>query len=447
MQIIADLHLHSKYSRAVSKDMELKTMAEWGRKKGIDLLATGDWTHPLWFKELESQLEETEAGIYRCKGSQGAKFILSCEIANIYSQGGKGRRVHTLFLAPSLETVRKINNEISLRGGNLMSDGRPILGLSLPEMCELVWGIDEKVLVVPAHIWTPYFAMFGSKSGFDSVEECFGEYADRIYAVETGLSSDPLMNWWISDLEKRAIVSFSDAHSPRKLGREATVFQLKNNTSKFTYDDIYEAITERFLGKNEGSLEIAYTIEFHPEEGKYHYTGHRNCQVVQSPEETSKKGTTCHVCGKPLTVGVMHRAVQLADAQLVTFEAQLKTSKAGVVGYYHPTDKTRPPYVMLVPLQEILAEALGVGVSSKRVQELYEQLLLRLGSEFEILLKTDGEKIKAIAGERAAEGVERVRQGKIVVKPGYDGVFGEVKIWPVPAQASEKSRSEQQSLF
>ena len=449
MQIIADLHLHSKYSRAVSNQMVLGTMAEWGEKKGIDLLGTSDWTHPLWFQEIKAQLEEDREGVFKVKGSKSkTRYLLSCEISNIYTAQGKGRRIHTVFLAPSFETVEKINTELKRRGGNLMSDGRPILGLTMEDMCEVVWGIDERVMVIPAHVWTPWFSLFGSKSGFDSVEECFGKYADKIYAIETGLSSDPVMNWRIKDLDKRVIVSCSDAHSPRKMGREAVVFEVKERNG-FGYDDVAAAFKERAVGKNEGKLKLIYTIEFHPEEGKYHYTGHRNCKVVQSPEETRKKGTSCHVCGKPLTVGVMHRVEELAQER-GDLEPKKKESKTGVMGYYHPEDKTRPPYVMLVPLQEVLSEALGVGVASQKVQGAYEELVSRFKGEFEVLLRTEVGEISKLMGERVGEAIEKTRKGDMAVNPGYDGVFGEVSIWPAgdkEQDEEEKAASEQQSLF
>lgn len=448
MQIIADLHLHSKYSRAVSPEMRLPVMSLWGQKKGLDLLATGDWTHPLWLKELETELEEDGEGIFKVKGKEDkTRFILSGEISNIYSQNNQGRRVHTLFFSPSFETVHKINAEITRRGGNLLSDGRPILGLSLQDLCELVWTIDEKVMMVPAHIWTPWFSVFGSKSGFDSLQEAFGQYAQRIYSVETGLSSDPLMNWKITDLETRSIVSNSDSHSPRKMGREATVLELEK--ANYSFNDISEALKRNTKTKNK----IAYTIEFHPEEGKYHYTGHRACGVVQSPEETARLGTTCHVCGKSLTVGVEHRVEELShrgipNFQFSIFKAIEKSNEHGVKGYFHPTDKTRPPYVMLVPLAEILAECLGVGVASKKVDALYEKMLVELGNELNILLKTDLEKIRATAGDKVAEGVSRVRSGNMVVEPGYDGVFGVVKIWGSPTKKNDATvKSNQQSLF
>ena len=446
---MADLHLHSKYSRAVSPEMVTPVMAKWAEKKGLDLLATGDWTHPLWLKELEMLLEEDGEGIFKLKASSDqrlasskTRFLLSTEICNIYTQNNKGRRIHTLFWAPSFQTVHKINEELVKRGGNLMSDGRPILGLTLKQMCEVVWGIDERVLVVPAHVWTPWFSVFGSKSGFDSIEEAFGEYADRIYAVETGLSSDVLMNWKIKDLDKRAIISNSDSHSPRKMGREATVFEIAS--SKLAFSDIAGAIKQ---DKN-SRCRIAYTIEFHPEEGKYHYTGHRACGVVQSPAETRKNGTTCHVCGRPLTVGVEHRVDELTAKERLDWKAQEKTSEAGVVGYYHPTEAGRPPYVMLVPLQEILAESLGTNTASKKVDEMYEKMISTLGNELEILLKKDLKEITKIAGEKVAEGVEKVRSGKIVVNPGYDGVFGVVKIWASPKEINDvKLKSDQPSLF
>lgn len=441
--------------------MVLPVMVKWAEKKGIDLLTTADWTHPLWLKEIETQLEEDGEGIYKLKtqnlpaqaGSKlKTKFILTTEIANIFTQGGKGRRVHTLFMAPNFAAVHKINEAIIKRGGNLISDGRPILGLSLEQMCELVWEVDERVMVVPAHIWTPYFSVFGSKSGFDSIEECFGKYADRIYSVETGLSSDVLMNWKIKDLDSRSIISNSDSHSPRKMGREATVFQTK--TKNFSYNDIFWALTERFKEENKGNLSISYTIEFHPEEGKYHYTGHRACGVVQSPEETRIKGATCHVCGRPLTVGVEHRVDQLTDPQRQNLNVKCQINNNGVRGYFHPLDKSRPacagrpPYVMLVPLAEIIAEAFNTGTASKKVEELYEVMVQSLGSELDILLKVKAEAIEKIGGVKVAEGIKLVRSGKIVVKPGYDGEFGVVKIWPSPATGNDdKVNTEQQSLF
>lgn len=415
MELIADLHLHSKYSRAVSKQMVIPEMARWAKKKGIDLVGTSDWTHPLWLRELRNDLIEVSEGVYAAKEDpKGPRFLLVTEIASIYSQGGKGHRIHNLVLAPNFEMVEEINKQLRGHGVKLLSDGRPMTGLSSLELCELVFSVSKECLVIPAHAWTPWFSLYGSRSGFDSIKECFGQFTDQIYAIETGLSSNPAMNWRIEELDKRSIVSFSDAHSPQKLGREATVLAMEKD--RYTYQDVAHAIKE---GK------IASTIEFYPEEGKYHYTGHRNCQVKQSPEETKKLGTTCPVCGKPLTVGVMHRVEELA------------TRPAD----YQP--KNRPPYKMLVPLMEILSESLGAGVSSQTVVNEYNRLTGRLGSELAILLKTDPLEIAKIAGEKIAQGVKKVRDGEIVVDPGYDGVFGTVKIWG-EKEAEEK---KQMSLF
>lgn len=419
MELIADLHLHSKYSRAVSSRMTVPQIAEWGRKKGIGLLATADWTHPLWLKELRASLEEAGEGVYRCQGTTGPYFLLATEISSIYSQDGKLRKIHNLVFAPSFETVEKINAELLRKGCHLMADGRPIIGLSARDLVELVLGIDEDCLVIPAHIFTPWFSLFGSRSGFDSLEECYQDMSKYIYAIETGLSSSPDMNWRIEELDKRSIVSFGDAHSPEKLGREATVFEVKD-TKILRYLDIKKAIQEQ---------KIASTIEFYPQEGKYHYTGHRNCQVRQSPEETKKLGATCPVCGKRLTVGVMQRVEDLAARP----------------ADYQP--ENRPPYKMLVPLMEIVAESFQIGVSSQTVNVEYNKLIKNFGSEFAVLLKTKIAEIAKIAGERVAEGIRRAREGNLVIEPGYDGVFGKVRIWPHFAEASRGKPHKQMSLF
>jgi len=450
-QIIADLQLHSKYSRAVSKHMEPAIMAMWGKKKGIDLLATGDWMHPLWYKELQLGLEEEREGIFKSKKDpEGARYLLSAEISSIFTQGGKGRRVHTLVFAPSFEVAGKINKELTKRGCNLSSDGRPIVGLSCKAIAEIVFTVSDKCLVIPAHAWTPWFAMLGSKSGFDSVEECFGEFANKIYAIETGLSSDPGMNWKIKDLDRRAILSFSDAHSPMKLGREATVFKARNSKFEirnFTYDDIYWAIAQRYTGENKGDLKIDYTMEFYPEEGKYHWTGHRKCGVRQSPRETRSKGSQCHVCGRGLTVGVEHRVNQLTSDQLIGLKPVKKKNQNGVVFNHHPTDKTRPGYVMMVPLAEIISEVVGVGVSSKRVASEYENLLERFGSEFKVLLETPESEIEKVGGGKLAEAIGKVRSQDIAVEPGFDGEFGKVKIWPAEDKYVEDKVGKQIELF
>ncbi len=436
MELIADLHLHSKYSRAVSQQMVIPEIAKWAKKKGIELVGTGDWTHPLWLRELKENLIEDSEGVYRLRvagyGLEKVKFLLCTEISSIYSQEGKVHRIHNLVLAPNFAAVEKINEGLRRAGVNLFADGRPTTGLTCPQLCELVFSASKDCLVVPAHAWTPWFSLYGSRSGFDSINECFGKYTSQIYAVETGLSSDPAMNWRIGELEKRAIVSFSDAHSPSRLGREATVFVFEKTV--FSFKDIVKAIKEQ---------KIAYTIEFYPEEGKYHYTGHRNCGIRQAPQQTKKLGTTCPVCGKPLTIGVMHRVEQLATVKSKPQMIKLKTG----VKLISNEGKNRPPYVMLVPLLEILAEALNAGFSSQSVLNEYNKLIDSFGSEFAVLLEASIEKIGKVSGEKVAEGIKKVRGGEIVVEPGYDGVFGTVKIWPEGKDVVRVEDQGQMSLF
>jgi len=432
MEIIADLHLHSKYSRAVSQKMVIPQISLWASKKGIGLVGTADFTHPLWFRELKTNLKEVGEGIYQVKNSLGRKinplFLLTTEISSIYTQDGRSHRIHNLIFAPNLSIVESINNKLRLRGVNLMSDGRPITGLSTPQLCEIVFSVSKDCLIIPAHIWTPWYSLYGSNSGFDSIKECFGEFTDRIYAIETGLSSDPAMNWRIPELDKRNILSFSDAHSPQKLGREATVFKIED-IKKLSYEDIKEAIINN---------KIAYTIEFYPEEGKYHWTGHRSCQIKQSPKQTAKLGTICPVCGRKLTIGVMQRVEELAGC-----------SAKEVIGERNHLIKSksnRPPYVMIVPLLEIIAEVMESTVSSQAVINRYEQMIEKFGSDFEVLLKTPIEFIGQTFGEKTAEAIKRVREGQIFVDPGYDGVFGTVKIWSDSEEGGEEKK-EQMSLF
>ena len=435
MKIIADLHIHSRFARAVSPQMTLPIISSWAKRKGINLVATGDWTHPIWFRELKSGLIEAGEGVYREKNASvdDPLFLLSTEISSIYSQGGKTRRIHTLILAPNLKAVEKINKELVDRGANLLSDGRPIIGLSARTVAEIALTVDERCLVIPAHAWTPWFALYGSKTGFDSINDCFGDLAKHIYAIETGLSSDPAMNWKVEELTNRAIVSFSDAHSPRKLGREATVFELNKAN--------YESVRKAIIGDKNNK--IISTIEFYPEEGRYHYTGHRKCKVIYSPKEAKKKGTTCPVCGKPLTVGVMSRVESLAS---IDIETESKTDEYGT-RWIKDKKGERPPYAMLVPLLEILSEALSVGVTSQKVSIAYEQLVHSLGDEFKVLLKTKLSDIERVGDSRVAEGVGKVRSGDIVIKPGYDGVFGEVNIWKEGEDVQGESQADQETLF
>lgn len=422
MQIRADLHLHSRFSRAVSREMTIVNIAGWGKKKGIGILATGDWTHPLWTREIEETLEETGNGLLTLtkakKDTTSPLFLLSTEISCIFSQAGKTRRVHTLVWVPSLSTARKISQEITKRGGNVLSDGRPILGFSLIQLADLIFSIDPSALIVPAHIWTPWFSVFGSMGGFESLKEAFGEFEKYIYAVETGLSSSPDMNWRISELDTRSIVSFSDAHSGPKLGREATVFELP--------DVSFTAIKDALMNYTNDPKKphIASTIEFHPEEGKYHFTGHRDCHIRLTPEEVKTKGTICSVCGKPLTQGVMQRVSQLATR---VQESTIKET-GGLSQYIHVAHK-RPPFIMLVPLVEIIAEAIGRPVTSPKVAIQYDALLRACNNEFHILIHESLDTIASVSTKTIADGIAKVRTGNIVIDPGYDGVFGVVKIW------------------
>ena len=428
MKYITDLHLHSKYSRAVSQQMMLPVMSTWGKKKGLDVLATGDWTHPLWFRHITDLLEEKKEGLFGLKENKNSKdkeplFILSTEISSIYSQGGKTRRVHNLVLSESLETVEKINKEMRNRGFNLNSDGRPIIGLSSRNLLELVLSIDKTALLIPCHVWTPWFSLYGSMSGFDSIEECFGDYSKYIFGVETGLSSDPEMNWRIKELDKRTILSSSDAHSMAKMGREATVFELED----LTFKNIRRAIISPSLKTDWKSLpdKISYTIEFYPEEGKYHYTGHRNCHISQSPEETKKKGTICPVCNRNLTVGVMHRVEDLSSSNR---KGKSKVDDKGVKWIYDPRE-IHPPFIKLVPLLEIVAESLSMTVAAQRVKDKFDQLCLVFGSEINALLNVSIDDLKKQVDERLVEGIVKVRKGDIVINPGFDGQYGVVKIW------------------
>lgn len=432
MHYVVDLHLHSKYSRAVSKDMLLEPMAVWGKKKGTNILTTGDWTHPLWLREIQTQLDEIAEGLFKLKSQKTQTdpyFLLSTEISSIYSQGGKVRRIHNLVFVPSFATAEKIGKALIDRGCNLMADGRPIIGLSAKDLLELVLSIDKHAVVIPCHIWTPWFSVFGSNSGFDSLEECFGNYTKFIYGIETGLSSDPEMNWQIKELQNKTILSFSDAHSPAKMGREATVLDLvapsyKNVMRAMIHPTV---LAKTASGPDDEKLKnkIAFTIEFHPEEGKYHYNGHRNCKVVQSPDETNTKGRLCPVCKRPMTIGVMQRVDELANKKT---KATITIDEKGVKWFADPS-KNHPPFVKLVPLNEIIAESFGVQVQSQKVKQHFDMLAETFGSEMQVLLHVPIEELSRIGGERVAQGVRKVRSGDMVVEPGFDGEYGKVKIW------------------
>ena len=484
-ELVLDLHIHSRFSRAVSPRMNIPNMYLWGRKKGINILSVTDFTHPVWFKEASSQLEEISEGVYKYKfeekvkqesgeffthDSLGPYFILSTEVAAIYTENGRGHRIHNLIFAPNFAVAAKINAELTSRGVNLMSDGRPTLGrINTKELLEILLSIDQKIALIPCHVWTPWFSLYGSRSGYDHITECFGEFTGRIFAIETGLSSDPSMNWRIKELSTRSIVSFSDAHSLEKMGREATVLRLKGGNSKSEIrnpkessksqiqnlkikpeDITYSNILNGFVRGKERVFEIGYTIEFYPEEGKYHYTGHRNCGVSYAPADTPKDAI-CPVCHRPLVVGVMHRVDELAASKDLPADQAgsnftYETDTNGVVWVKDPTG-VRPPFVSLVPLLEIISECLNNSVSSQNVLALYNQLVSRLGSEHEVIFRSPYEKIKEVGGVKVAEAIKKVRSRNIEIKPGFDGEYGKVAIWSEASQDEDAPSVKEQTGF
>jgi len=429
-KFIADLHIHSKYSRATSKNMVLEELDRWADDKGILVMATGDFTHPQWFKEIKEKLEPAEPGLFKLKPQYKketmkgtfaeTRFILSVEISGIYSKNNKTRRIHNIVFVPSIESAEKINAQLSWIG-NIASDGRPILGLDSEELAKIVFGVDPEAVIIPAHAWTPWFSIFGSMSGFDTIEECFGKYADKIFAIETGLSSDPAMNWRLSKLDKIALISNSDSHSLERIGREANIFD-----TEISYAGIMGAIKS-------GPPEFVATIEFFPEEGKYHYDGHRVCGIVLSPEETKKYKGICPKCGKPLTIGVMNRVEKLADR-----------SPLGEHKNNYTTYDNRVPYYNLISLDKIIADAFGMGLTAKKVKEEYKNLIKAFGNEIKILIDADKKELSSVADPKIIEGIKRVREGKIKIRPGYDGEYGEVKIF---TEEEREELEKQKSLF
>ena len=408
MRIVADLQIHSRFSRATSSSITLKNLEKYARLKGISLLGTGDFTHPEWLKELKGELTEDGSGILTSRS--GFKFVLQGEISNIYTQDGRGRRIHTLLLAKSFDVVEHINAAL-LRKGRLDYDGRPMFGFSCIELVEMMKGIDQDIEVIPAHVWTPWFGLFGSNSGFDSVEECFRDQAKHIHALETGLSSDPAMNWRISSLDKYTLVSNSDAHSywPWRLGRECTVFDIK-----WSYDELIRAIRTK--------KGLAETIEVDPHYGKYHYDGHRDCAISLSPDETRKSDGMCPKCGRPLTIGVQYRVEQLADRP----------------EGYRPKDAV--PFRDLIPLSEIISAVDGSPVASKKTWAAYMELVGRFGSEFGVMLDADEPELKKAAGGALGEAIMQTRRQEVDISPGYDGVYGVPK-FAVKGPLAKKGRS------
>lgn len=408
MKMIADLHIHSRFSMATSKEGMPENLDFWARKKGISLIGTGDFTHPVWREELKERLVSEGNGLYRLRDAyvkeesrkfpgEGTCFVVSGEISSIYKKNGKTRKVHNVILLPSLEAADAMAQRLE-KIGNIHSDGRPILGLDSHDLLEMMLDVCPEGILIPAHIWTPHFSVLGAKSGFDSVEECFEELAPYIYALETGLSSDPAMNWRISKLDRYQLVSNSDAHSPSKLGREANLLDID-----CSYEGLYRAIQT-----GEG---LEGTVEFFPEEGKYHFDGHRKCGVSLSPVEAERLGGICPVCGKKLTMGVDHRVEQLAD------RAEGFVKKDG------------KKYESLVPLPEVISACMGYSTASKKVQGCFEQMIQTLGTEFDILRNVPSEDIKSCAGERIAEGIENVRTGNVKRIPGYDGEYGKIELF------------------
>jgi len=443
MSIIADLHLHSKYSRAVSQKMNLKEIAFWAKKKGISLVSTADWTHPLWFREIQENLVEKTPGIFKLKDGSFPKisFILSTELSSIYSQNGKTHRIHNLIFTPSLQTAQKIIKTLQKKGVNLLADGRPTMGISAKNLLEILLEVDKKNFLIPCHIWTPWFSLYGSKSGFDSIEEAFGKYSKYIWAVETGLSSDPIMNWQIEELDNRAIVSFSDAHSGPKLGREATVFisydKKELNFSDINYDDIISAFKQE-----KGKIKIGYTIEFFPEEGKYHWSGHRLCGIKYSPKEILKNGEICPVCNKALTIGVENRVLKLAK-RIIKNEELIFLKNKYETTFIYDKEKKRTPFISLVPLMEVLKE---IHNSPTKAEKEYQQLTDNFAPEFDILMRKKYDEIEKFAGKKLKEAIQIIRERKVFIDPGYDGVFGVVKIFKNKEQKDEENQSKKQQL-
>ncbi len=428
MKFIADLHIHSKFSIATAKNLDLENLYIAAQLKGITVIGTGDFTHPGWFAEIKEKLVPAEPGLFKLKDKiadicdkevpflcrSKVRFLLSCEISNIYKKNGKVRKNHNLIFMPDLEKAESFNKKLDKRG-NIKSDGRPILGLDAKNLLEIMLDTSNRAFFIPAHIWTPWFSIMGSKSGFDSIEKCFEDLTPHIFAIETGLSSDPPMNWKVSALDGLTLISNSDAHSPMKLGREANLFN-----TELSYFDIRSAIKEgdkkRFLG----------TFEFFPQEGKYHLDGHRKCNIRFTPEETIKNKGICPVCRKPLTLGVLYRVEELADQPENIYPEQ------------------KNPFYSIIPLTGILSELLKVGEGSKRVKQKYNDLLEKFGPELKILHEINYESLERSATPLLSEAIKRVRTKQITLLPGYDGEFGKVKIF---SQEEREKLSRQQSLF
>ena len=415
MNFYTDLHIHSKYSRATSKNLTLEELAIWAKKKGLSLIGTGDFTHPAWFEEIKQKLIPSDDGTFRLKPeiekeiNASVKFMLTVEISTIYKKWDKTRKVHHVVFVPNLKTAEIFRNKLDAIG-NIKSDGRPILGLDSRNLLEIVLESGENSYIIPAHIWTPWFSVLGSKSGFDSIEDCYGDLSEHIFALETGLSSDPEMNWRVSKLDKYRLVSNSDAHSASKLAREATVFNIEPN-----YYSIMNALKtgEGYVG----------TVEFFPEEGKYHEDGHRKCNICMSAEETKKHNGICPVCGKPMTIGVSYRVNELADKK----DLKILPKTAGKV-------------YSLIPLQEIISEIMQVSTSSKSVCNEYEKLINKFGTELSTLQDIPTDEISKTS-QILAEAIARLRKGQVIKQAGYDGEYGVIKLFNANELGNKKLKS------
>ncbi|MBI2184913.1 MAG: DNA helicase UvrD [Thaumarchaeota archaeon] len=402
MRIITDLHIHSRFSAATSQTMDLRSLALNAKIKGLDLLGTGDALHPKWLKELTEELEPLEDGTYVLKNTKEQKpcFLVSTEVSTIYEKEGKARKVHHIILLPDLEAAAQLADKLKTKG-NVNADGRPSLSMTAPELVESVKEVDDRTEIFPAHVWTPWFSIFGANNSFNTIEECYEDQSDHIHALETGLSSDPPMNWRLSRLDRYVLVSNSDCHSPlpHRLGREANIFEL----SKPSYREIVSAL------RKSGNSKLASTIETRPEYGKYHWTGHRSCNVSLAPSDALKHGNHCPRCGRKLTLGVEQRVEDLADRP---------------VGF---TPREAAGYVYLIPLHELLATVLGAAsIATRKVQQVYNDLVNRFGSEYNVMLSTQREELATAAGNEVATAIEAVRKNTLKVTPGYDGVYGVV---------------------
>ena len=402
MSYVADLHTHSRFAIGTSRTLDFAALVRGAKTKGINLLATADFTHPVWLEETRAALSETPDGLLEL---DGVSFVLGTEINCNARQGGRNRRVHILLFAPDFAAVDALIPRLAA-SGSLDGDGRPTLRLSPRDLLATALDVDARCFVIPAHLWTPWFGLYGAKSGFDSLEECFGDLAGNVHAVESGLSADPAMCWRVPSLDDVAIVSFSDAHSPGRLGRELTVF-----SGEPSYDGLVAALARQ---------QIEYTLEMFPEEGKYHHSGHRKCGVRLPPAEADRIGGRCPECGRMVTKGVLHRVDELSVRP-----AEVEVDGAGLMH-----GRGRPPFRRMVSLGQIVSEALECGPATKRATAACTALVSRFGRELAVLLDAPEDEIATLAGDRIAEGISRVRRGGLAIEPGYDGVYGSVTIWP-----------------